>query len=198
MEFITRRPTLPLGFRVGDLPPVRKALHSDESIEVYLLETSADSDLILVRSTEPDRDGLTEWWRILDEHLVTDLSEDLGNNTRSIRVHGRWLPGNISSMQNVQWGPLLAASVKLLENAVEANLRPILCSSLLWISKEGLVPVCAAFAESASRAQVLHDLATVLLSCSTGIDPEAVAANIDKVASWNRCMSADRIPGGYG
>jgi transitional endoplasmic reticulum ATPase len=172
---------------------VRKALHSDESIEVYLLETSADSDLILVRSTEPDRDGLTEWWRILDEHLVTDLSEDLGNNTRSIRVHGRWLPGNISSMQNVQWGPLLAASVKLLENAVEANLRPILCSSLLWISKEGLVPVCAAFAESASRAQVLHDLATVLLSCSTGIDPEAVAANIDKVASWNRCMSADAL-----
>jgi len=42
-------------------------------------------------------------------------------------------------------------------------------------------------------AQVLHDLATALLSCSTGIDPEAVAANVDKLASWNRCISADAL-----
>jgi SpoVK/Ycf46/Vps4 family AAA+-type ATPase len=139
-------------------------------------------------------DDLIGWWRILGEQLVTDMSEDVGNNTRAIHAHGRWLPANIASIQDVQWGPLLAASVKLLESAAQANLRPILCSSLIWISKDGpVIPLCAAPAESVSRAEVLHEFASVLLSCSTGIDPEAVAANVDKLASWNRSMSADAL-----
>jgi len=103
---------------------------------VYLLETSTDSDLILVRSTEPDSNGLIEWWRILDEHLVTDLSR-ISATTRV-----RSCPWPLVARRHLvnaerTVGPLLAASVKLLEIAVEANLRPILCSSLLWISKEG-------------------------------------------------------------
>jgi len=179
---------------VGDLPPVRRALHSDESIEVYLLDASADSDLLLVRSAEPDWNGLVEWWGMLDEHLVTDLSTDLGNHTRSVRVHGRWLPGNVLSIQGAEWANLLSSSIKLLEDAVRSSFRPIQCSSLMWISKQGPVfPVCAVPAESVSRAEVLHEFASVLLSCSTGIDPEAVAANVDKLASWNRCISADAL-----
>jgi hypothetical protein len=192
MELMTHRPTLPLGFQLGDFPPVQKALHADESIEVYLLEHSADSDLLLVRTLAAAMQRLIEWWSILGGDLVTEVSEDLGDNTRAIRIRGHWLPGNITKIDSLQWRPLVLASVKLLQTALDAHFRSNLCPSLLWVSKATpvVIPVCAAPAEGASQAEILHDLTAVLLSGSTGIDIDALAANVDKLRSWNRSIPA--------
>jgi AAA+ superfamily predicted ATPase len=190
---VTRRPTLPIGFQLGNFPPVQKALHSDESVEVYLLEHSADSDLLLVRAPAGAMQRLIEWWRILGKDFVTEVSEDLGDSTRVIRIHGRSLPGNIASIGDSQWRPLVSATVTLLETALAAQLRPNLCHALIWVSKQKpvVIPVCAAPAEGATQADLLRDLAAVVLSLSTGIDMDALAANVDKLRPWNRSIPAD-------
>jgi hypothetical protein len=54
-QFITCRPSLPLGYKAGDLPLIQRPLHSDEAIEAYLLDRTTDSDLVLVRSSEQNK-----------------------------------------------------------------------------------------------------------------------------------------------
>jgi AAA+ superfamily predicted ATPase len=193
MESMSHRPTLPLGFQLGNFPPVQKALHSDESIEVYLLEHSADSDLLLVRTLAAAMQKLMEWWSILGEDFVTESSEDLGDSTRAIRVHGRSLTGNIASLGDSQWRPLVPATMALLQTAFATQLRPSLCPALIWLSnqKPVVIPLCAAPVEGAAQADILRDFAAVLLSASTGIDMDALAANVDKLRSWNRSIPAD-------
>jgi hypothetical protein len=110
-----------------------------------------------------------------------------------MRILGSWWPDNIAAIDRSQWRLLLLASVKLLQTALDAHFRPSLCSSLIWISKERpvIIPVCAVPAEGASQVEVLHDLAAVLLSGSTGIDMDALGANSDKLVFWNKSIPSD-------
>jgi len=195
MEFMTHRPSLPIGFQIGSISPVQRALHADQSREIYLLEHSADSDLLLIRAPAESMLRQSEWWGLLGPDLVKEASEDLPQDGRTcvIRIHGSWWPTNVRLIDRSHWRPLVLGSLKMLQTAFKANLRPILCPSLIWISQETQVciPVCAVPVEAASETTTLRELAAVLLSGSTGIDMDALAANVDQLESWNKGIPSD-------
>ena len=195
MDSIAHRPSLPIGFRVGDLPPIEKPLHSDGSVELYLLEHSSDSDLLLVWCPESTMDALRGWWQILGHNLIVELATGCPDGRAcAIRIHGRHFCSNeISSMDDSQWRSLLLTSVQFLETALQHQLRPSLGVPLIWVFDipPALIPICAIAEQTFSEAQVLHDFAASLLSCSTGIERDAFPATGGRLRSWNRSIPSD-------
>jgi hypothetical protein len=94
-------------------------------------------------------------------------------------------------MEPAQWQPLVLASVKLIQTALEAHFRPNFRPSLIWFSEEhpAIIPIGVMRPEDISEAEILHDLAVALLSASTGIDKDSLAANATKLGSWSKIHS---------
>jgi hypothetical protein len=187
-QFITRRPSLPLGYKAGDLPPVQRPLHSDESIEAYLLDRSANSDLVLVRPPEREIESIREWWRILGPNVATELAGGVrADGAIAVRLCCEWWPDKqIESIAESQWKPLLIATLKILRMAHEGNFHPYLKPSLIWFSQETsrFIPLCAVRAADVLQQDILRDFAVALISRSTGIDFAAVTTGSHSLKSW--------------
>lgn len=195
-QFVTCRPSLPLGFKVGGLPPVQRPVHADEVIETYLLDRTADSDLMLVRTRDQEMgEHLREWWRILGPDVATEVSSDIHRNgITAVRLHGQWWPDKgIGTIAESQWKSLLLASLKLLKTAYEAGFYPLLKPSLIWISKQPamLMPLYAQPQSNALQQDMLRDLATALIARSTGIDVAEITWATHSGRSWNKYIPSE-------
>jgi AAA+ superfamily predicted ATPase len=197
MEFLTRRPSLPLGFQLGNLPPVQRALHSDELVEVYLLERPTRADLLLIREAEAKVTRLREWWDILGPDIVVDPpSDSTVIGPLVLRLSGSWWPENqIHRIDDVHWRSFLLGSLNLLRTAHQMGLRPKFIPTLMWLAPEAqmLLPLCVTRG-SASEEDILHDFAAVLISASTGIHLASIPADVDALGSWNKCIPSDLFP----
>ena len=193
---ITCRPSLPLGFKVGDLPRVQRPLYTDEAIEVYLLDRGTDSDLVLFRSRDQrTATDLREWWRIMGSDIVTEVWRDAHADALSaVRLRGQWWPDTrIAGIAESQWNSILLASTKLLRAACNAGFYPYLKPSLIWMSQEALtlVPVLAEPRPAVLAQELLGDLAAFYISSSTGSEVAEVADGSHKLRSWNRYIPSN-------
>lgn len=191
MEFVARRPSFPVGYKLGNFSPVQRVLHSDELAEVYLLERGPRTDLLLVKEGKANSTKLHEWWKILGTDLTVETvnAPDLAQ-VSVVRVPGGWWPENqIRRIPENRWKSFLVGTLNRFRAAYTLGLQPNLTPTLMWLASDSgmLVPLCVTDA-SASEKDVLRGLAAFLISESTGIHADSVSADGGRLRSWNRCI----------
>ena len=186
MAFISRRPALPTGTTVAGFPDIRRALHVDERLELYLLDRHDDSDIVLLLSqwdtdTVPGEDRLRGLWRLSGIGCLSAggrlllAGSFLAGHQAVLQVEGTWL-GESTHPGGLVVGPasLVRALTDLALHAHSTGIAPDLTPSLLWYRRDGSTPrvasVAATWGSKATESSLLGSIARVIYWVAAGID----------------------------
>ncbi|HUW13286.1 MAG TPA: ATP-binding protein [Anaerolineae bacterium] len=206
--FVTHRPALPVGTAIAGFPPISRALHVDRSCEVYLLEKSADSNLLLLLQPIPanwghlDAEHLSDMWAVSGAECLSVEESDQASAFGSqcllavLRAPGQWL-GDLARMEysDADATALIVALVDLVTKGCEAGFVPDLRPSLLWLSADpnavSVTPVLLQSAYAADEPQLVASIARAVYWTAAGIEPGADTGSAPPPLSrWCRGISS--------
>jgi len=191
--FVTRRPALPTGTAIGGFPPISKALHVDQSCEVYLLEHSSGGDLLLLllpvgRERLHGEQLRSTWAAAGIECLSLQESEHVAAFSPRclqavIRAPGEWL-GDPARREysDADVSALVLAVMDSVAKGREAGFVPDVRPSLLWLSAGpnavSVTPILLLAGSTVEETQLAASIARVVYWTTAGIElgPDTASA----------------------
>jgi AAA+ superfamily predicted ATPase len=200
-----KRPSLPIGHSVGNLPPITNALHADDRFEVYSLDsTGADFAVLLLArgiaaaSTEAGR--LSEWWTSQTSSVLRQANwlpaTDSPPNTlaASINLHGSRLDATAfakaddATLRRVLYA-LLDSARKVAPSAMFPDFRlPLLWRGIDELEIVALLPLEDSVPSGADQVRLV---AASFYQLATGIDVWELEGEIPGLRSWSRSAGTE-------
>lgn len=188
MNFISTKPSIPIGTAVPKFPPISKALHTDPQCEVYLLEETEKGSLILFSAPANSlgvvdiSNRLTLWWSKCGREiiLVRDILQESVTRTPRfeavLQLNGEWVGAR--QVLPIEETILFATMDSLAELARDASmegLSPMLSPSLLWRTfQKERVQFVSVFVEACSNVNegdLVRQIGRAAFWLATDIDP---------------------------
>lgn len=200
-----RRPSLPIGHSIGNLAPIRKALHADDRFELYdLSSNNADvAVLLLVRDVTSDSAEtrrLDAWWSsqfptVLREARWLSAAESPPNAAAAeIKLQGKRL--NESAFIDVDDATLrqiLYSFLDLVGRGASATMYPDLQLDFLWQAADGsaiaaLLPLHGGVPSEKDQVELVG---RAFYQVATGVDLSEIEGDVPSLRSWSRGASAE-------
>ncbi|MBK8191356.1 MAG: ATP-binding protein [Vampirovibrionales bacterium] len=178
MSYLTQKPKLPIGTPIPGHPAIEKALHSDKSCEVYLLEECSDSSLLFIIVSEREEQEIIRWWEenkieYFPVEKIQFISQKAPNSFQAVvKVSGKWLGGYSPELDRKGLVNLLLALVKLAKASESFEASPRYAPSLLWLSVNKEMPLSGLILTSIALKEVelIQLIGKTFYTLTTGID----------------------------
>lgn len=205
--FVQKRPSIPLGTRISDFPPVLRPLHSEEWLEVYLLDEEPQDGMLILLLVRADSEEhveliLREWWEKLPEGSVKcEHLERLSVSGREqvqvvLRVFGDWIPdcsSKLSFTEDAELREIVFEVCSLAEKGREQGLCPLFGLSLTWLRKMEhqliLVPIIPRRWSDQNEVSAVIDFAKLLYFVVAGISSSNSSKDIVRLSAWAKNVS---------
>jgi AAA+ superfamily predicted ATPase len=194
----TKRPSLPVGHSLSGLPPVARALHSDDRCELYDLVSSGEEvkALLLVRHSNGIPAGrLADWWSVQNPKVLSVVKllspgEASPNSMGAVfslrgKSFDEWKATDVTDTGLKQ---LFHAMLDVVEQGAPVGMYPDFSSSLAWFAADigmmcTLLPLDGPAPPEADQVRMV---AKAFYRIATGIEPERLAGNVPALLRWSK------------
>jgi hypothetical protein len=197
---ISKRPTLPTGYVVPGLPPIARALHCDDQVELYALDVADQGGqaLLLVRgrgnpTEEPAQ--LQDWLSkqssnvLLSYGLVDQQHLSGGRNGATLLVAGSRLADRaFTDASRGALGDLLLDMLDCVASGALAEQFPNFDPKLCWVGPGGrqLVCVCPLAGPMPREPEQVSLVAAAFYRIAAGMEPRTAAGVASPLDKWCR------------
>jgi AAA+ superfamily predicted ATPase len=189
----TRRPTLPIGFSLPNVPAIENVLHADDRVELYRLESGPDATKILVFQKGNPATAL-EWWSGLSRTniaLETIVSvSDLPSFSTGAQLSARGEFLGRASYTASDLAILESLLFSLIDCAIAGPLRgllPDLSPAFCWRADDGTVSSVIPLAKrDLSENDAVRYVARSFFTLASGISLDETELNIPPLSQWCR------------
>ena len=203
---IRKRPTLPTGHSIAGLPPVSRALHSDERAELYVLGSSNGNEtkLLLTRNTDVDGAGearrLTDWWAVQSPQLLRVLTVQTVQHAQdnwtaaALETQGRHLENeNLIEASEDSLKRLFRSMLELVDRGRQVRMSPDFNASLSWLASDEsaictLLPLDGPLLAENNQVALT---AKGFFRFATGIEPSVQAGRTPALLAWSKFGGED-------
>lgn len=198
---IRKRPTLPTGYSIAGLPPVSRALHSDDRAELYVLAPSNGNEtkLFLTRNTDADGAGdthrLTDWWAAQSPQLLRVLTVQTVQHAQrnwtaaAVETRGRHLENqNLIEASENSLKRLFNSMLELVDRGRQVRMYPDFNASLSWLASDESA-ICTLLPLDGPLPPEVDQVALTakgFFRFATGIEPNAQAGRTTALLSWSK------------
>lgn len=197
---VSKRPSLPLGYSFAGLPEVKAVLHSDESLELYSLESASDDQiaaLIIRRSLTNSfsREELSKWWGeqpndLLNvERLIDAQQAPNGAVVALLTLHGHPIESEVlTQASQIDLTGLFVDLIDLVERTCASGLYPDLNPSLLWRESGSgrLFAISPNDKTPGDESQQIGMMARAFFRYATGIEYPESAKTSRSLLKWSK------------
>jgi hypothetical protein len=196
----TRRPTLPTGHSLADLPAVEKVLSSNERYEIYRLVSSSAGEttlLILLRPDVSPSDALrfTDWWTAQDPRIITlfrmlsDGEIPSSSMGAVLKLRGCGIEDkNFTESKQDKLVQLFHAILDVVDRGISLNMFPDFSRSLVWWEADAAV-MCALLPLDGPMPPEVDQVrlaANAFYRFSTGVEPRAMKGDKLTLLRWSK------------
>ena len=195
---VSKRPSLPLGYSFAGLPEVKSVLHSDETLELYSLESESDDQIeVLLIGRSPtnsfSREKLSEWWGAQPSDLLTverlfDAQQSpSGAVVALLTLHGHPIESEVlTQASQTELTGLFVELVDLVERTCASGIYPDLNPSLVW--REGrsgrLFAISPSDRTPGDESEQISRMACAFFRYATGIEYPEHANGSRSLLKW--------------
>ncbi len=202
-SFVKQRPTLPLGTAIGNISSVSKAIHCDNSFEVYLLDEER-TDLVAILEPYDNKDLVDQrdqWWSLLPvdclhvEHTEEKTYDGNRYLETVVRLDGAWAADNGSAFADIDdltLRSIIKRLVQLCQQSKSIGQYPLFDRSLVWVRTDSpyeIIPILASASESESESKPVSELAKLIYYLVAGID--VVSEKPVSLSRWAKNITAE-------
>lgn len=189
-----RRPLLPVGHRLADLPAIAKVLHCDARIDVYALEAALPDPGLLVLTRGAAQGSQAAWlqsqpanvWSLRRTLRPTDTPRDTMGFQLALR--GRRLSDRLANdTAALDLRQLFGALLDNVEHALSTQRYPSLEPDLIWQSDDPCELACLVPLDMtpSSESEQVQRLARAFYRLAAGIDPPC-SGKVPELRGWSK------------
>ena len=201
----TGRPSLPIGHSVGNLAPIRKALHADDRFELYDLQsTNADVAILLlargITADSAETRRLEAWWSsqfpvVLREARWLTPAESPPNSAAAvIKLQGKRLDESaLIDADDAALHRTLYSLLDLVGRGASVAMYPDLQLHLLWQAADEsaigtLLPLDGGVPSETEQVDLV---ARAFYQLATGVDLSQIEGEVPALRSWSRAAGPE-------